>query len=155
MTSGRRSRPAVRQAAAWMSKLNHRVVGQTTLADFRAWREQPENDAAFRALQSVLGRSGRLADDPESLQALAHARIAPPRRDRLAVVATGSFAVGLGALALAVVGFGSFGWTGDTYRTPVGVRSIIHPPHRRLHRPIGHRHPPARAAHRAWPTAAA
>ena len=125
VTIGDRPRPVEQEAAEWMAKLDQPVVGQRSLADFRAWREDPDNDTAYRALQSAMRQAGRLVDDPDIRHALAQVSARPGRRSlwRRAPAATAMAASGL---ALAAVLLMTFRSAGETYRTLVGVRSIIH-----------------------------
>ena len=125
MTSTERPSATEREAAAWMTRLDHAVVAQETLARFRTWREHPLNDAAFRALQTTLRQAGQLADDPQIRAALAEAR--QRRRRRPGPIAAGIAAACAGGAALAAAGlFVGLQSGGDTYRTLVGVRSVIH-----------------------------
>lgn len=62
---GDRLSTAERQAAEWFARLGASRVSMTELASFRRWRENPENEMAYRSLEQVWSAAGAIGDDPE------------------------------------------------------------------------------------------
>ncbi len=119
------------EAAAWFARLNTRTISHRTLAAFRAWRQTPENAAAYAKIESLWGRAAALADDGDIAAAVEHA--ARPRRSWRAglaalrdwifqrpVLASG-LALGVAVLA----GFGALHLEGDRYQTTVGEQRLV------------------------------
>lgn len=53
-----------REARAWFEKLGQRKVTTAEVEDFAAWRHDPENDAAYSALELGLERGRRFVVRP-------------------------------------------------------------------------------------------
>ena len=56
---------ARQEAALWLTLLNSPVVSATAIAEFRAWRSNPSNDAAYAKLESVWKHRMNLNDYPK------------------------------------------------------------------------------------------
>jgi ferric-dicitrate binding protein FerR (iron transport regulator) len=55
------------EAAAWIAKLSQTRITTAELQEFSAWRKDPANDAAYRAVeQSVRRRGGRFVFQPDA-----------------------------------------------------------------------------------------
>jgi transmembrane sensor len=61
--------PDLTEAAAWFTRLGARSITTQTLRDFRAWRQDPANDAAYQEVEAAWGKTGALADDPDVMRA--------------------------------------------------------------------------------------
>jgi transmembrane sensor len=61
------------EAAEWFARLTSRTVAAADLHAFRAWRQAPENAAAYQEVEAVWKASGKLAHDPDIRAALAEA----------------------------------------------------------------------------------
>jgi transmembrane sensor len=59
---------AQEEAAEWLARLGHHAISTQTVRDFRAWREDPANDAAYEEAEAFWEASGRHAADPEILR---------------------------------------------------------------------------------------
>jgi transmembrane sensor len=111
------------EAAAWFARLNRRSVPLQLLEDFRAWRQDPQNRAAYQAVESAWSEAAALTNDPDISDALAAAlaRRAPSRSARWAWPATVATA-GLAVLTtFAALTFGA----GSTYATRVGEQRLV------------------------------
>ena len=110
------------EAAAWFARLNRRSVPLQALEDFRAWRQDPKNRAAYQAVESTWRDTAALADDPEIGAALT-AALARPRPSKSAPWALPAAATaGLAALAaVAVMAIGP----GTAYSTRVGEQRLV------------------------------
>ena len=112
------------EAAAWFARLNRRSVPLQSLEDFRAWRQEPANRAAYQAVETAWRDTAALADDPDIAAALT-AALAPRARSKSvpwawpAAFATGSVA---GLMVLALLTFSG----GATYTTRVGEQRLVH-----------------------------
>ena len=112
------------EAAAWFARLNRRSVPLESLEDFRAWRQEPANRAAYEAMESTWRDTAALADDPEIAAALSAAlgRKARPKSVPWAWPAAVATA---GVAGFAVVALLTFG-AGATYATRVGEQRLVH-----------------------------
>jgi transmembrane sensor len=64
---------ALKEAAQWFARLNARSVSTASLHEFRAWRRQPENDAAYGMVETVWRGADSLQSDPDIQGAIAEA----------------------------------------------------------------------------------
>lgn len=109
------------EAAAWLARLNARVVSTADLEAFYAWRSTPANAAAFAKAQAAWETAGTLGRDPEIARAVADALARPAeaqRWRRRGVLAAGA------ALAAAAVG-GVYFTLPERIRTAVGEQRIV------------------------------
>jgi transmembrane sensor len=120
------------EAAEWFARLNSRTISTAALKDFRTWRSDPANAAAYAEQEALWKAAGRLQDDPE-IGAAVRAALAqtpkrrgfaawltsPPPRLRLAIFA----ALGLCALLAAWALLST--QAGETYRSGLGERRIV------------------------------
>jgi transmembrane sensor len=115
---------ASEEAAAWFARLNRRSVPLQSLDDFRAWRQDPTNRAAYQAVESTWRDTASLGDDRDINAALtaALARRTPSKAHRWAWPATVASA---GAVALAAFAALTFA-AGSTYTTRVGEQRLVH-----------------------------
>lgn len=119
---------ALQEAADWLTLLNSRTVSTASVAEFRAWRSDPANAAAYDSVESVWKRTLRLKGDPELQKILLNAR-KPKRGIRGALnrpggrgLAAASVAVLAGVLVLAGLRFFD---TGESYSTRVGEERLV------------------------------
>jgi len=111
------------EAAAWFGRLNRPTVPLQTLEDFRLWRREPANRAAYEAVESAWRGAASLADDPD-IAAAVNAALGLKARSRSGrwvwpgVLAAGG---GVGLAVLALVAFGA----GATYATGVGEQRLV------------------------------
>ncbi len=109
------------EAAAWLARLNARVVSTADLEAFYAWRSAPDNAAAFAKAQGAWESAGALAADPEIARALADALARPAQAHawrRRGVLAAGA------ALAAAAIG-SVYLVLPERIRTAVGEQRIV------------------------------
>lgn len=59
---------AQEEAAEWLARLGAYPVSTQTVRDFRDWRDDPANDAAYEEAEAFWEASGQLASDPEILR---------------------------------------------------------------------------------------
>ncbi|MDP3853348.1 DUF4880 domain-containing protein, partial [Phenylobacterium sp.] len=120
------------EAAEWFARLNSRTVTTASLLDFRDWRADPANAAAYAEQEALWKAAGRLQDDPEIGAAVKAALSQPPRPrgfpDWLTAPAPRFRLGGLAALGvcalLAASGIAST-QMGDTYRSGLGEQRIV------------------------------
>jgi transmembrane sensor len=110
------------EAAAWFTRLSRRSVPLQSLEDFRAWRQDPQNRAAYQAVESTWRDAGALAGDPD-IAAAVTATVGRRARRRPAAWAwpAGAIAAGLGVLAAVLVLSGG----ATTYATAVGEQRLV------------------------------
>ena len=60
---------ALKEAAAWFTRLSRRSVTTQALKEFRAWRQAPGNRSAFEKVERAWTAAGALAEDPEIIAA--------------------------------------------------------------------------------------
>lgn len=113
------------EAAAWHARLSRPAVTTDALREFKAWKADPANAAAYRHVEETWARAGALAHDPE-IRRLTQATLAarPPRPGRRPWPAAGL------ALAVLAVVIGLGGWmllqaSGTRYSTGVGEQRLI------------------------------
>lgn len=115
------------EAAAWFARLGNLSVSTQSLRDFREWRQDPANDAAYQEMESVWSKTGALANDPDVLRATeaALARNAPP--DRLAWIKRPwvGWTLALATLALSALGIALVNARTPTYATAVGEQRLV------------------------------
>ncbi|MBI1198532.1 MAG: DUF4880 domain-containing protein [Phenylobacterium sp.] len=65
-----RPRPtrAQEEAAAWLARLGHQSISTRTVREFRDWRDDPANDAAYAEAEAFWEASGDHAADPGILK---------------------------------------------------------------------------------------
>jgi transmembrane sensor len=61
------------EAAEWFARLGHRSVTTQALREFRDWRDNPANDAAYQEVEAFWEASGQRAADPEIMRMTAEA----------------------------------------------------------------------------------
>jgi len=109
---GPRRTRAQEEAAEWLARLGNHSISTQTVRDFRTWRDDPVNDAAYEEAEAFWEASGRHAADPEIMrmtqEALGNTRprsVSAWLRRPTGAVAAG--ALGAMAAAAAVVFTGS------------------------------------------------
>ena len=121
----KRASRAEREAAAWHARLGEPRVTTQMVEDFFAWRREPENDDAYRRVETVWREAGDRASSAGLNAALAGAlsragdRKAPRPR---------TWIVGGAALASLAAAIGIAVWTGrasDVYGTRVGEQQLV------------------------------
>jgi len=102
---------AQEEAAEWLARLGNHSISTKTVREFRDWRDDPANDAAYEEAEAYWEASGEQAADPEIMrmtqEALARGRLrdgwrAWLRGPRLAGALTLASLVGAGVTVLAV-----------------------------------------------------
>jgi transmembrane sensor len=98
---------AQEEAAEWLARLGNQPISTRTVRDFRDWRDDPANDAAYEEAEAFWEASGEQAADPEILRMTAEA-LARRRRGwrewlampvlRISLVAASALAIGLAVL---------------------------------------------------------
>ena len=118
-------RVADREAAEWHVRLGERPLSAATLAEFRTWRERPDNAEAYQRVETLWRSAGALSGDAE-IQTLAHDTLKasrPPskaKRNRLLPAAIITSCIVIGAVSL-------FLWapSRNTYSTAVGQQQLV------------------------------
>ncbi|RAK66385.1 FecR family protein [Phenylobacterium kunshanense] len=59
---------AQEEAAEWLARLGNHSISTQTVREFRDWRDDPVNDAAYEEAEAFWDASGRHAADPEILR---------------------------------------------------------------------------------------
>ncbi|WP_296595496.1 FecR family protein [Phenylobacterium sp.] len=59
---------AQEEAAAWLARLGNHSISTQTVREFRDWRDDPANDAAYVEAEAFWDASGQHAADPEILR---------------------------------------------------------------------------------------
>ena len=83
MSNSRPQAPArLSEATAWFARLGNRSITTQSLREFRQWRQDPANDAAYQEVEAAWTKAGALADDPDVMRATdaALVRRAGPRK---------------------------------------------------------------------------
>lgn len=70
---------AQEEAAEWLTRLGDRSISTQTVREFRDWRDNPENDAAYEEAEAFWEASGEMAADPEIMRMTAEALARRPR----------------------------------------------------------------------------
>ncbi len=65
---GPRRTRAQEEAAEWFARLGHNAISTETVRDFRDWRDDPANDAAYAETEAFWEASGQHAADPAILK---------------------------------------------------------------------------------------
>ena len=117
---------AEREAAAWFTQLGNRSVTTQALREFRDWREEPANDAAYLRVEAAWDRTADLGDDPDILRATEAAlgrRITarPAWRSGPAALAAMALAVAVVAGAALV----TFNLARPGYSTGIGEQRLV------------------------------
>lgn len=71
---------AQEEAAEWLAKLGAMPISTRTVRDFRDWRDDPANDAAYQEAEAFWEASGEQAADPEIMKMTDAALSRRPRR---------------------------------------------------------------------------
>lgn len=121
--TGHDAAAADREAAAWFARLGATSVTTDALREFRAWRRDPANDAAYRRLERTWTQAGKLKGDPDIQAALRDAG----RPDRSPTRRRAAWALGLGATAAAALGVAVVvvDPTTRSYATGVGEQRLV------------------------------
>jgi transmembrane sensor len=94
------------EAAEWLARLGNHSITTETVREFRAWRDNPANDAAYQEAEAIWEASGKHAADPEIMR-MTEAALARGRgRPRSTWLRRGRLAWGLVAAALLVLALG-------------------------------------------------
>lgn len=121
------SRPE-HEAAEWFARLNRLTVTTEALHDFREWRKDPDNAAAYAAVDKTWTRARALRDDPD-IRAEAEALLArrPPRPARATNPSRLWPAAALAGLALLVTAatFAFVQLRPTTYTTGHGEQRLV------------------------------
>ena len=129
MSDTRDSPRARHEAAAWFARLKRRAVTTASLRAFRDWRQEPDNAAAYRSVETAWSAAGGLADDPEIRAATRAALARRPLRARIrdALSDHPRLAWGLGGLACAALILGATGpvLLQPTYATATGEQRLV------------------------------
>lgn len=110
-----------RAAADWFARLNQTRVASQEVRAFSAWRRDPDNAAAYEAVERLWTAAGGLQDDPD-VRAAGLVAKAPARPKRPRAWAIGPAAAGLLAL---VAGLGIWLARPGGYETAVGERRVV------------------------------
>jgi len=94
---------AQEEAAEWLARLGSYPISTQTVREFRDWRDDPANDAAYEEAEAFWEASGQLAADPEIMRMTEQA-LRRRRRSWRAWLALPAFRFGLVAASLLVVG---------------------------------------------------
>jgi len=93
------------EAAAWLARLGNHSISTETVRAFRAWRDNPANDAAYQEAEAFWEASGGHAADPEILR-MTEAALGRRARGRMPTWLRGPRLawglVGAGVLAFAI-----------------------------------------------------
>lgn len=121
----RESARARREAADWFTRLSRRAVTTEAIRDFRDWRSDPENRAAYERMEAVWDRAGALADDPDIVALREETRRRTrdqPRARRRA--ARWTLAAGLAVLC-AVIAVFAYWRLPPSYESGIGEQRIV------------------------------
>lgn len=114
------------EAAEWFARLNSRTITTQAILDFREWRNDPRNAAAYASLDTLWRAANGLSRDPHIQDAVRAAmeRQAKGRKLNLPDRRTTSFGVIalIGLLTFGALGFLSLG---TSYATPVGEQRLV------------------------------
>ena len=66
------------EAADWLARFGNRSVTTQELRDFRDWRDDPANDAAYEDAETFWETSRRQANDPEQFYRVSAERLGDP-----------------------------------------------------------------------------
>jgi transmembrane sensor len=114
---------ARREAADWFTRLSRRSVSTQALQEFRAWRRDPANRAAYERVEAMWNTAGSLAEDPEiqALRRKTRARTAGAARRRRTMQCVAA----AGLVGAVVAGFAVYRQLPPSYRTDVGEQRIV------------------------------
>ena len=59
---------AQEEAAEWLARLGSQPISTKTVREFRDWRDDPANDAAYEEAEAFRDASGAQAADPEIMR---------------------------------------------------------------------------------------
>jgi len=113
------------EAAGWFARLGRIPIETQTIKDFQAWRQSPENSAAYAAVEARWTAAARLRDDPE-IQAATEDALRQHRVGRRSTPHAARIMLGAGLLAACAVG----AWLmladapSTTYATGVGEQHL-------------------------------
>jgi transmembrane sensor len=120
---------AHREASDWFARLKRRQVSLTDLEAFRVWRENPDNRAAYGAVDDAWRLAGTLSGEAATRQAVNDAlRRGAARRNRRERRAAGlAGAAAALAVVLVLAGGAAFYLTArPTFETGVGEQRLVH-----------------------------
>nr|WP_313427334.1 FecR domain-containing protein [Brevundimonas diminuta] len=115
---------ADREAAEWHVRLGERPVSASTLAEFREWRQTPENTAAYQKLEALWRAAGSLSADADvqtvTQNTLRKSRETSRRRRRLIPAVAGLAVAAVAAVAVCL-------WMpdGQVYETAIGEQRLV------------------------------
>ena len=116
------------QAAQWFSLMNRNKIDKEHLRAFQAWRLDPENLAAYVAIETAWLKAGALAKDPDIQAATALAQ-APPARASIgwAPIPRPRNPFGMAAILIAITAGLILlrGFPGTSYTTNVGEQRVV------------------------------
>jgi transmembrane sensor len=125
MSDARRdSARAGREAATWFVRLSRRSVTTQQIRDFRDWRADPDNQAAYKAVEGVWEQAGQLADDRD-IRRLREETARRTARRRPQRVAAWSLAAGLAVLVCVAALYPTLSPPRTTYTSGVGEQRIV------------------------------
>lgn len=122
----RRVATADTEAAAWHARLGARSVSTETLEAFFAWRETPGNAEAYKRVETVWAKTGKLSADPAMTAALAAAAARGDRRRAQRPVPRSLIALAACSIAAAFL-LGGWAWlqTRSEFSTQVGQQQVV------------------------------
>lgn len=126
MTDQARATRAQDEAAEWFARMRRQSVSAQSLRDFREWRRDETNAAAFAQVQSTWETAGELANDPD-IQAATDKALEEPTRSRATLPPARVIWTGLGALFIAVLLSSGWMWwqARPTWSTGVGEQRRV------------------------------
>jgi transmembrane sensor len=119
---------ARKEASDWFARLKRRQVSLTDLEAFRAWREDPDNRAAYDTLDDTWRLAGTLGGEAATRQAVSDAlkrgAVRRSRQERRSAWMTGA---GVTAVLLLTAGAGAALWVSahPTFATGVGEQRLV------------------------------
>lgn len=121
-----KSDPArLRQAADWHARLGARAITTRSLREFRDWRENPANDAAYQEVEHAWSRSGDLAGDPDILRETEHILMRPRREPGWRHARPTIWALALAAVAAPLLALLALRLADPVYATGVGEQRLV------------------------------
>jgi transmembrane sensor len=116
---------ARREAASWFSRLSQTSITNQSLREFRAWRRDPRNRAAYEQMEGIWNRAGGLAGDPD-IEAIRREtlRRTSPRAARKPLTLRVGLALGVAAVALVAI-LALVRFSPQVYQSGVGEQRIV------------------------------
>lgn len=121
------SQPRLSEAAAWFARLGHRSVTTQSLREFREWRQDPANDAAYQEVDTAWTKTGGLADDPDIMRATddALARKTLRQRSQWLRLPRLGWTVAVATVAISAGAVFAVNEASPTYATGVGEQRLV------------------------------